>query len=63
MFSNRMEEKFVKDFNVKFVVPESADKAIKEADIITTVTTSRKPNTPEMQETDSCILTELADKI
>lgn len=42
-FVKRMSEKFSKRFNVKIVAAESSDEAIKDADIITCVTTSKKP--------------------
>ena len=42
-FAKKMSEKFSKKFNVKIIAAESSDKAIENADIITTVTTSKKP--------------------
>ena len=42
-FAKRMNEKFSKKFNVKIIAAESSDAAIDNADIITTVTTSKKP--------------------
>ena len=42
-FAKKMSEKFSKKFNVKITAAESSDKAIENADIITTVTTSKKP--------------------
>ena len=42
-FAKKMSEKFSKKFNVKIIAAESSDAAIDNADIITTVTTSKKP--------------------
>ena len=42
-FAKKMTEKFGKKFNVKIIAAESSDKAVENADIITTVTTSKKP--------------------
>ena len=42
-FAAKMTEKFGKKFNVKIIAAESSDKAVENADIITTVTTSKKP--------------------
>ena len=42
-FAKKMSEKFSKKFNVRIIAAESSDKAIENADIITTVTTSKKP--------------------
>jgi len=42
-FAKKMSEKFSKKFNVKIIAAESSDKAVENADIITTVTTSKKP--------------------
>ena len=42
-FAKKMSEKFGKKFNVKIIAAESSDAAIDNADIITTVTTSKKP--------------------
>lgn len=42
-FAKKMSEKFSKKFNVKIIAAENSDKAIENADIITTVTTSKKP--------------------
>ena len=42
-FSKKMSDKFGKKFNVKIIAAESSDAAIDNADIITTVTTSKKP--------------------
>ena len=42
-FAKKMSEKFSKKFNVKIIAAESSDEAVKNADIITTVTTSKKP--------------------
>ena len=42
-FAKKMSDKFGKKFNVKIIAAESSDKAIENADIITTVTTSKKP--------------------
>ena len=42
-FAKKMSEKFSKKFNVKIFAAESSDAAVDNADIITTVTTSKKP--------------------
>ena len=42
-FAKKMSDKFGKKFNVKIFAAESSDAAIDNADIITTVTTSKKP--------------------
>ena len=42
-FAKKMSEKFSKKFNVKIIAAESSDAAVDNADIITTVTTSKKP--------------------
>ena len=42
-FAKKMSDKFGKKFNVKIIAAESSDAAIDNADIITTVTTSKKP--------------------
>ena len=42
-FAKRMSEKFGKKFNVRIIAAESSDDAVDNADIITTVTTSKKP--------------------
>ena len=42
-FAAKMTEKFGKKFNVKIIAAVSSDKAVENADIITTVTTSKKP--------------------
>ena len=42
-FAKKMSEKFSKKFNVKILAAESCDAAVDNADIITTVTTSKKP--------------------
>ena len=42
-FAKNMNKKFGKKFNVKIIAAESSDQAIENADIITTVTTSKKP--------------------
>lgn len=42
-FANRMSEKFAEKFNVKIFAVDSSDEAVKDADIITCVTTSKKP--------------------
>ena len=42
-FAKKMSEKYSKKFNVRIIAAESSDKAIENADIITTVTTSKKP--------------------
>ena len=42
-FAKKMSDKFSKKFNVKIIAAESSDAAIDNADIITTVTTSKKP--------------------
>ena len=42
-FAKKMSDKFGKKFNVKIIAAESSDAAVDNADIITTVTTSKKP--------------------
>lgn len=42
-FANRMSKKFEGKFNVKFVVADTSDEAIDNADIITSVTTAKTP--------------------
>ena len=42
-FAKKMSDKFSKKYNVKIIAAESSDEAIENADIITTVTTSKKP--------------------
>ena len=42
-FAKKMSDKFSKKFNVKIIAAESSDAAVDNADIITTVTTSKKP--------------------
>ena len=42
-FVKKMSDKFSKKFNVKIIAAESSDAAVDNADIITTVTTSKKP--------------------
>jgi ornithine cyclodeaminase len=42
-FAKKMSDKFGKKFNVKIIAAESSDATIDNADIITTVTTSKKP--------------------
>ena len=42
-FAKKMTEIFGKKFNVKIIAAENSDKAVENADIITTVTTSKKP--------------------
>ena len=42
-FAKKMSDKFDKKFNVKIIAAESSDAAVDNADIITTVTTSKKP--------------------
>ena len=41
-FAKKMSDKFSKKFNVKIIAVESSDAAVENADIITTVTTSKK---------------------
>lgn len=42
-FADRMQKEFGAKFNVKIIAADSSDEAIENADIITSVTTSRKP--------------------
>jgi ornithine cyclodeaminase len=42
-FAKRMSERFAEKFKAEFIVAESSDEAITEADIITSVTTSKEP--------------------
>ena len=42
-FAKKMSDKFSKKYNVKIIAAESSNEAIENADIITTVTTSKKP--------------------
>lgn len=80
-FIDKMTKAFEGIYDIDYNIPESLEEAIREADIITTVTTSKRPTfegkwvkpgthinavgsyTPDMQETDAYVLTDLADKI